>query len=208
MIARLIAVLAIGLFIALLAYGLLSKARNDTIDSSLGRAEAPPAPGFELPVLQRGRLGSRLDRRLAAALADGRVNLHELRGSPVVLNFWASWCVPCRVEAPRLERAWQSARARGVAFVGLNMQDVTGDARRFIAKFGMSYLNVRDKSNDVALDWGVTGIPETFFVSAQGRVVAHVIGAISAGELRRGTAAAVSGKPLAALEGGARRSTR
>jgi cytochrome c biogenesis protein CcmG, thiol:disulfide interchange protein DsbE len=126
----------------------------------------------------------------------------------VLVNFWASWCVPCRVEAPRLERAWRAARPRGVVFLGLNMQDVREDARRFLSKFGISYLNVRDKSNDVSLDWGVTGIPETFFVTAQGRVVAHVIGAVSAAELRRGVAAAVDGKPLAAAQGGGREGTR
>jgi cytochrome c biogenesis protein CcmG, thiol:disulfide interchange protein DsbE len=207
-VARVLVVLATGLFVALLAYGLLSKASNDRIDTSLGNGQAAPAPGFELPVLQRGRLGARLDRWLEPALADGRVNLKELRGSPVVLNFWASWCVPCRIEAPRLEHAWRAGRRRGVVFAGLNMQDVTEDARSFMSNFRMSYLNVRDKSNDVSLDWGVTGIPETFFVTARGRVVAHVIGAVSAAQLRRGVAAAVEGKPLAAAQGGEREGTR
>jgi cytochrome c biogenesis protein CcmG, thiol:disulfide interchange protein DsbE len=207
-VARVLALLAVGLFVALLAYGLLSKAPNDTIDTSLSKARAASAPGFELPVLQPGRLGARLGRQLAPALADGRVDLRELRGDPVVINFWASWCFPCRVEAPRLERAWRAGRPRGVVFLGLNLQDVTEDARRFMSAFGISYLNVRDKSNDVSLDWGVTGIPETFFVTAQGKVVAHVIGAISAAQLRRGVAAAVEGKPLAAAQGGEREGTR
>jgi len=207
-ILRALSLLTVGLFVALLAYGLISKAPDDTIDTSLGRAQAPPAPGFELPVLQLGDLGSPLDRRLAPALADGRVDLRELRGTPVALNFWASWCVPCRVEAPRLERGWKSARGRGVAVVGLNMQDVTEDARNFMREFGVSYLNVRDKSNDVALDWGVTAIPETFFVSRRGRVVAHVIGAISNAQLRGGVTAALRGRPLGALQGGERRGTR
>jgi cytochrome c biogenesis protein CcmG/thiol:disulfide interchange protein DsbE len=205
---RLMAVLAVGVFIGLLAYGLLSKAPNDTIDTKLGRAQAAPAPGFELPVLQRGELGAALGPRLAPALADRKLDLAELRAIPVVLNFWASWCVPCRTEAPRLERAWQRARAGGVAFVGLNMQDVTDDARKFISEFRISYLNVRDKSNDVAVDWGVTGLPETFFLSARSRVVAHVIGAISARQLSEGIAAARSGRPLGALQGGQRRNTR
>ncbi len=206
--ARVVAVLALGLFLALLGYGLLSRAPNDTIDTSLARAQAAPAPGFELPLLQRGRLGSRLSRQLAPALMDGQVDLKELRGEPVVLNFWASWCVPCRVEAPRLERAWKVARARGVAFVGLNMQDVTEDARNFLAQFSVSYLNVRDRSNDVALDWGVTGIPETFFIAPNDKVVAHISGAISPQQLREGLVAAEQARPLGALQGGERRGTR
>jgi cytochrome c biogenesis protein CcmG, thiol:disulfide interchange protein DsbE len=203
-----LSLLAVGLFVALLAYGLLTKAPRDTIDTSLGKAEAAPAPGFDLPVLQRGQLGRPLGRRLASALADGHVSVQELRGNPVVLNFWASWCVPCRIEAPRLERGWKTARSRGVVFTGLNMQDVNEDAGNFMASFGISYLNIRDKSDDVAVDYGVTGIPETFFLSARGKVVAHVIGAISVQQLREGIAAAEKGRPLGALQGGERRGTR
>lgn len=205
---RVLVLLAVCLFVGLLAYGLLSKAPNDTIDSSLSQARAAPAPGFELPVLQRGQLGPKLGSRLAPALADGKVNLEELRGSPVVLNFWASWCVPCRVEAPRLEAGWQSGRRAGVVFIGLNMQDVSEDAHNFLREFKLSYLNVRDKSNDVALRWGVTGIPETFFIAPRGTVVAHIIGAISARQLREGVRAAERGQPLGALRGGERRTTR
>lgn len=208
MLLRLAVVLVVTGFVVLLAYGLATKAPNDTIDSRLAEAQAAPAPGFELPVLQRGELGRQLQARLAPALADGRIRLAELRGAPVVLNFWASWCVPCRVEAPRLEAGWRRAQGRGVIFVGLNMQDVTEDARNFLRGFKVSYLNVRDKSNDVALRWGVTGIPETFFISAQGKVVAHVSGALSSQQLREGERAAERGRPLGALEGGGRRSTR
>jgi cytochrome c biogenesis protein CcmG/thiol:disulfide interchange protein DsbE len=205
--ARLVGVAVVVGFVGLLGYGLVSKAPDDTIDTTLSEGAAAPAPGLDLPVLQRGRLGG-LERRLDAALGDGRVALRELRGQPVVLNFWASWCTPCREEAPRLERSWQRARDRGVVFVGLNMQDVTDDARGFMRKFRVTYLNVRDKSDGVALDWGVTGLPETFFLRRDGKVVAHVIGAVSPERLRQGLAAAESGRPLGALEGGSRRSTR
>lgn len=201
------AVVLIALFVALLAYGLLSKSPGTTIDSSLAEAKAPPAPGFELDVLEEGVVGPRLER-VARALADSELSLNELRGRPVVLNFWASWCPPCREEAPRLERRWRSTRERGVLFLGLNMQDLTGDARDFIREFGLSYPHVRDPGDDVARDWGVTGLPETFFISARGRVVAHVIGAVSARQLDDGVRAAIAGRPLEALEGGARRPTR
>jgi cytochrome c biogenesis protein CcmG/thiol:disulfide interchange protein DsbE len=198
----------LGMFIALLAYGLLSKSADTSLDSSLAEAKAPPAPDFELELLARGMPGSRLERKLGRASTDGKLSLAELRGVPVVLNFWASWCPPCREEAPRLERRWQATRKRGILFLGLDMQDLSGDARDFIREFRLSYPSVRDPGDDVARDWGVTGLPETFFVSARGRVVGHVVGAISGRQLDDGVAAAVAGRPFAAREGGDRRPTR
>jgi cytochrome c biogenesis protein CcmG, thiol:disulfide interchange protein DsbE len=205
---RAVVVLVLGLFIALLVYGLSTKSPRTDIDEALARAEPVPAPDFELPVLERGALGPVLARRLRPALADGRVALDELRGTPVVLNFWASWCIPCREEAPVLERAWRRARTQAVAFVGVNMQDLTDDARAFIREFDNSYLNVRDQSNGVARDWGVTGIPETFFITARGRVVGHVIGVVSAEQLRRGIESSRRGRALGLLSGGEQLPTR
>ena len=206
--SRALAVTLLALFVALLVYGLLSQPADTTIDSSLADAKAPPAPAFELELLERGSAEGGLARMLQRAGADGRVALGELRGAPVVLNFWASWCPPCREEAPRLERRWQAARAAGVLFLGLNMQDLSDDARDFIGEFRLSYPSVRDRGDDVAREWGVTGLPETFFISARGRVVGHVIGAISTRQLDDGIRAAVRGRPAAAREGGERRSTR
>ena len=194
--------------VALLAYGLIARSPNTNIDDHLARNEAAPAPGFELALLRRGSLGPRLEPRLAPAIADGRVSSRELRGMPVVLNIWASWCDPCREEAPRLEQGWRAARPQGVLFVGLDMQDVTEDARRFMDHFGIDYLNIRDPGNDVARRYGATGIPETYFLSARGDVVDHVIGVVDTAQLRNGIAAAVAGRPQAASQGGARRSTR
>jgi len=205
---RIVAALLAGGFVALLVYGVLSKAQDTTIDDSLARSRAVPAPAFELPVLQPGAAGSPAAMRAAPALADGRLALRELRGTPVVLNFWASWCVPCREEAPALERGWREQGRRGVLFLGLNMQDITDDARAFIRDFGLTYPNVRDRGNEVARRYGATGLPETFFISATGNVVAHVIGVVSAQQLRDGVAAAQAGRPLGVKEGGERRSTR
>jgi cytochrome c biogenesis protein CcmG/thiol:disulfide interchange protein DsbE len=196
------------LFLGLLAYGLAVKSPSDTIDTRLSEGRTAPAPGFDLRLLQLGRPAAPLAEKLAPALRYGRLSLSELRGVPVVLNLWASWCAPCREETPRLEHAWKAAGDESLAIVGLDMQDVTHDARGFMREFGVSYPNVRDPSDDVARAWGATGIPETFFVSARGEVVGHVVGAVSSDQLRRGIAAAISGKPLGALEGGARRQTR
>jgi len=205
--ASLAAITLVAAFVGLLAYGLVSSGTDDTIDSRLGASDAADAPDFELPVLVRGRSGP-LESRLAPALEDGRLASTELRGTPVVLNFWASWCPPCRTEAPVLERAWQRSRGRGTVFLGLNMQDVTGDATAFVREFGITYPNVRDQSDAVAQEWGVAALPETFFIDRRGRVVAHVIGAISERQLDEGIRAARAGRPGAAERGGDLRETR
>jgi len=203
-----IAVLSlIAALLALLVYGLTASSPDDSIDSRLAERRTAEAPALELPMLQQGSLGPLTDE-LRLALADDGLALDELRGIPVVLNFCASWCPPCRSEAPLLERAWRSLRAQGVVLLGLNMQDLTGDAREFMREFRVSYPNVRDQSDDVAIDWGVAALPETFFIDARGRVVGHVIGAVSASQLRAGTSAARSGKPVGARSGGDRRPTR
>ncbi|MDQ6751479.1 MAG: TlpA family protein disulfide reductase [Actinomycetota bacterium] len=208
MAGRAVAVVVAVAFVALLAYGLLSKATNDSIDQGLKRSGSAPAPTVELPVLERGSLPAPLDARVGPALGGRRLALAQLRGTPVVLNFWASWCDPCRLEAPVLQRAWQRAGRDGVLFLGLNMQDITDDAHAFTRDLGVSYPSIRDRSNSIAQRWGVTGLPETFFISPAGRVVGHVIGAVSAQQLASGIAAARAGGGLGVEGGGARRKTR
>ena len=201
------ALLLLASFVGLLAYGLASSGRDDSIDSRLGQGRAAAAPRFELPVLERGELGP-LAPKLAPAFRDGRVALPELRGVPLVLNFWASWCPPCRSETPLLQRTWRRLRPDGVLMLGLNMQDLTDEAREFLREFDVSYPNVRDQADGVATDWGVAALPESFFIDARGRVVGHVIGALSPSSLEAGVAAARSGRPLGARSGGDRRPAR
>ena len=114
------------------------------------------------------------------------MSLRELRGTPLVLNFWASWCDPCRAEAKVLERAWKQQSAGDVLFLGLDAQDAREDARDFIAQFGLTFPHVRDPGNDTQRAWGVTGLPETYFIAADGRVVGHVIGTVDDEQLRDG----------------------
>lgn len=198
----------VGALLALLAYGLATGAPDTGLDQRLARREPAPNPGFNLAVLERGDVGSRLRAAVAPVLRDGRLTADELQGTPFVLNFWASWCTPCRIEAPRLERAWSAARRRGVLVLGLNQQDLTGDARGFLREYGSTYPNVRDPSNDTAIEWGVTGLPETFFVTARGNVVGHVVGAISDRQLRAGLEAAITGRVIGAISGGVRKAAR
>jgi cytochrome c biogenesis protein CcmG/thiol:disulfide interchange protein DsbE len=198
---------AVG-FIALLAYGLIARSPNTGIDDSLAQSRPFPAPAFRLAVLRRGSLGAALERRVAPALADGFVSPAELRGTSYVLNIWASWCVPCRDEAPELVREWRRVRPRGVLFVGLDMQDAPEDARAFMDHFRIDYLNVRDPTNATAHRYGATGVPETFFISARGAIVNHVIGVVTPRQLRDGIADAVAGRPQTARRGGAQRPAR
>ena len=93
-------------------------------------------------------------------------------------------------------------------FLGLNMQDVRSDARTFLRTFNQTFPNVRDPTNATARRWGVTGIPETFFIGRDGRVVGHVIGVISPQQLDRGIAGAIGGRAQDAALGGDRRPTR
>jgi cytochrome c biogenesis protein CcmG/thiol:disulfide interchange protein DsbE len=117
----------------------------------------------------------------ALTLFDGKaIKLEDLRGKVVLLNFWASWCVPCRAEAKALEETWKKYKDRGVVFLGVNIQDKEDNARAFIEEFRISYLNGRDSGGKIAIDYGVWGIPETFFIDRQGRITYKHAGAMNA----------------------------
>jgi cytochrome c biogenesis protein CcmG/thiol:disulfide interchange protein DsbE len=203
-----LALSAVVLVVALLAYGLTTTAAETGIDQSLSEGEAPPAPSFELPVLEAGAIPRAVGRGLQPDLADGELGLAELEGTPFVLNFWASWCDPCREEVPILEAGWRRHGRRGVLYLGLNMQDATGDARGFLEEFGISYPTIREQGNEVARSYGATGLPETYFVSARGRVVSHVIGVVTPEQLDDGVRGAKAGRVVGALSGGARKPQR
>ena len=122
-----------------------------------------PAPAFSL-------------RRLDTS---GTLALASLRGKPVVLNFWASWCVPCKGEAKMLEDAWRQYRSQGVVFVGIDWHDVKSDARRFLDHHGVTYPTVLDGSGSITDRYGVVGVPETYFIDRRGRLVGeHIVGTV------------------------------
>lgn len=134
----------------------------------LGHQQHPPKIGATAPAFTLRRLEG-----------SGQVSLASYRGKPVVLNFWASWCQPCKSEASVLERDWTSYRDRGVVFLGVDDKDFAGDARRFVAVHGLTFTMLRDGSGDVTGSYGISQVPETYVVNRQGKIVAHLAGPLT-----------------------------
>ena len=171
-------VLAIAVVLALLAVLAWRVIRDSEggAAAALRRGEHPVAPNFELPRLN----------------GTGRLELASLRGKAVVLNFWASWCIPCKEEAPLLEAAWQKWRSRGVVVVGVDANDFKSDARRFMHRYGITYPVVHDGPGRWLDDYGLTGFPETFFVRPDGNLSSWTQGQLSSDELEQGIRKALS----------------
>jgi cytochrome c biogenesis protein CcmG/thiol:disulfide interchange protein DsbE len=164
-----VTVAAVAALLGLLIWKVVHQ--NKGVAAKLGGGRMPAAPAFNL---------ARLD-------APGKLALASLRGKVVVLNFWASWCDPCKAEASRLEAAWQHWRGQGVVVVGVDAQDFTGDARHFAEHYKLTYPIVHDGPGNVLPKYGVTGFPETFFVDRRGRLVGNrVQGEVSAAQLTDG----------------------
>lgn len=176
----------IAAVVGLLAYGFTTDPRK--IPSTL---VGGVAPDFEFRLL------------------DGSVmRLSDYRGRVVFLNFWASWCPPCRAEAPLLEFTWRQVKDRGVIFLGVNIQDTEQGAQRFIEEFGITYPNGRDPQSRIAINYGVYGIPETFFIDREGRITYKHIGALGAEILGRKLVEASRGIVTAEGRGGGYQSVR
>ena len=109
---------------------------------------------------------------LQALDEDRQVSLSDFEGRPVVINFWASWCLACIQEHPVLVRSWERYRGEGVAMVGIIYQDTPGNARRYLEEHGGGWTQLLDPGSRAAIDFGVYGVPETFFIRPDG-VIAH-----------------------------------
>jgi cytochrome c biogenesis protein CcmG, thiol:disulfide interchange protein DsbE len=110
----------------------------------------------------------------------GNIALEDLRGKAIFLNFWASWCPPCRAEARDLEAAWQKLKDKNVVFIGVALQDTDNASLDFLKEFDVTYPNGKDGSGKIAIDYGVWGIPESFFIDPQGRITYKHVGGIRA----------------------------
>ena len=114
---------------------------------------------------------------------DGMVRLSDYLGKVVLVDFWSSWCPPCRQESPALEAAYEDFRDLGVEFVGIAIWDVESETRKFRDAFDLQYPIVSDSNGSVAVEWGVVGIPEKFFVDREGRVVKKYAGPMTRDKL-------------------------
>ena len=157
--------LIVGLLLAFVWFLAVGLQRQNVSE----RRVTGPAPDFELTTF------------------DGEtIRLSELAGKGVVLNFWASWCDPCRAEADLLERAWRLERDRGIVFIGLDYLDQEHAALAYLEEFDITYPNGPDLQSAAARRYGIQGVPETFFIGPDGRIASMVIGPLlSEADLRQ-----------------------
>ena len=138
-------------FMALLALKLMR--------AQAGRITSGPAPDFDLNLFDGGTF-----------------RLSKQRGKVVMVDFWASWCIPCRDEAPLLEHLWQVYHDQDVVFVGVAYADTDDDSRAFLKKFAITYPNGPDLGTRISQAYGITGVPEKYFVDKCGQVRHVIIG--------------------------------
>ncbi len=142
-----IAVVAVLAVVGLLVFGLVSK-------GSTGVAVGDVAPSSRLPRLE----------------GKGESSLARYRGRWVLVNFWASWCEPCKEEAPALEAFQRRHGGARFTVLGIDSRDLSGDGREFVRRYGLSYPQLRDGDGAAAHDYGTTGVPENYLVDPRGRV--------------------------------------
>ena len=173
-----LASLAGACLVGLLIYGVTAQSANRTLDESVARGEHPRAPDAtrSLPILG----------------GHGESSLASLHGKVVVLNFWASWCEPCQVEAPLLERYQRPLERHRATVLGVTYLDASPDSLSFVRKHRLSYPSLRDNSGAFSHSYGTNQLPESFIIDRQGHVVAVSRGEIEEPFMKRALALAES----------------
>jgi cytochrome c biogenesis protein CcmG/thiol:disulfide interchange protein DsbE len=158
--------------------------------SAVRAGSKPAAPPFELPVIWRS--ADTWPATLRPSVQRGKVSLNDLRGFPIVLNFWASWCTACGTESSRLAQAARAGRGK-VVFVGVNVNDFGSDAHRFLERRHINYVSLRARGSSMYDAYGLIGLPETYYLDRRGRVVAQTVGELTPQKLGAGIARAEGG---------------
>ncbi len=138
----------------------------------MGTTTATSRSGKEL-------VGKKAPSFVAPKVGGQLVSLENYKNKPLVLNFWASWCPPCRDETPGMERIWRKYEDQGVVILGINVQDGEKEAERYISEFGVTFSNALDLDGSITVDYGVTGLPVTFFIDNDSVVIGRWVGSIS-----------------------------
>ena len=161
-------VLVAGLF-ALLGWKVTHQSGGGELVNEASKGKQPVAPAFRLQRLN----------------GDGHLELASLRNKVVLVNFWATWCDPCKREIPRLEKAWQRYRGKDVVFVGVDAQDFDSSARRAIEKYGITYPIVYDGTGKALGRYGGLPLPRTFVIDRRGKIVGYQLGELDGADITR-----------------------
>lgn len=162
--------LACAAIVGLLVYGLVAGKSPEVASRFIPAAERTAAPALRLPLL---------DGEPTLGAAGEVVSLERFRGRTVVVNFWASWCEPCKEEAPVLNRLAESEAARGVQILGVNLRDPSESARRFVRDYGLRFPSVRARTEGDVSGYDVPAVPQSYVIDREGRLAAHIIGSVS-----------------------------
>lgn len=151
-----VAFAGVAALLALLVYGVAIKSGGGKFDNAVAAGQRLPAPAREARVLND----------------TGTKSIADYKGKVVLLNFWASWCAPCKVEAPAIERVYRQYAKDGLVVLGANVDDLSEKANAFVIKYKLTYPVLRYSSVNATKDFGTKRLPESFVIDRQGRVVA------------------------------------